>query len=84
MPSRVARLLAAAGVALAAIGLIGSVVFQLQPWRTCPDDTSPAACPMLPAASNAFQVFLLVLLAGCVLLLGAGVVRLKRASPLQL
>ncbi|MFD1722932.1 hypothetical protein [Amnibacterium endophyticum] len=80
MSSRVARRFAEAGVALAIIGLIGSAVFQLQPWRTCPDDTSSAACPMLRADYDAFLLFALVLLAGCVLLLGAGVVRLKRAQ----
>ncbi len=36
------------GTTLAVIGAVVSFVYLLQPWRTCPDDDAPAACPMLP------------------------------------
>ncbi|ROP45543.1 hypothetical protein [Pseudokineococcus lusitanus] len=34
----------------AAVGVLcagGFALLVLQPWRTCPDDDAPAACPML-------------------------------------
>lgn len=36
------------GTTFAIIGAVVSVIYFLQPWRTCPDDDAPAGCPMLP------------------------------------
>lgn len=65
------RSLAIAGSVLSAIGVVGAVVYQLQPWRSCPYDDSPAACAMLPTDYAAFLTFVVVLLAGLIALLAA-------------
>lgn len=32
----------------AIVGAVATVIYFLQPWRTCPDDDVPAGCSMLP------------------------------------
>jgi hypothetical protein len=71
MRSRTTFTLALAGGVLALLGLIGSVVFLFQPWRTCPYDDSPAACAMLPGDYAALIAFLALLIAGGLLAIGS-------------
>lgn len=75
MRSRTASTVATAGGVLAGIGLIGSVVFLFQPWRTCTYDDSPAACAMLPGDYAALIAFLALFGAGCLLAIGSLIVR---------
>lgn len=78
MARRAVLPVAVLGAVLVAIGFVGAVVYQLQPWRSCPDDDSPAACAMLPEDYAAFLAFVVVLLAGCVTLLVSAVLRSRR------
>lgn len=80
MQRRLARCLVFGGAALTVAGLIGAVVYQLQPWRSCPYDDSPAACAMLPEDYRAFLICVLVLLAGLIALLAALVLSVKTAQ----
>ncbi|GAA1717818.1 hypothetical protein GCM10009809_12180 [Isoptericola hypogeus] len=36
------------GTTFAIISAVVSLIYFMQPWRTCPDDDAPAGCPMLP------------------------------------
>lgn len=48
------------GSTLAVIGAAVSFVYFLQPWRTCPDDSAPAGCPMLPDDAAILTVAMIV------------------------
>ena len=50
------------GTTLAVLGAVVSVVFFMQPWRTCPDDDVPAACPMLPLDAAVMEAAMVVTL----------------------
>ncbi|MFM2475459.1 hypothetical protein, partial [Burkholderia cenocepacia] len=45
---RGALLLLGLGIVAGLIALVVTIVYVLQPWRSCPYDDSPAACAMLP------------------------------------
>lgn len=84
MRARTAFTLATVGGVLAALGLIGTVVFLFQPWRTCPYDESPAACTMLPGDYAALIAFLTLFGASCLLAvcsLAAGYLAVGRRTP---
>ncbi len=50
------------GTTLAVLGAVVSVVFFMQPWRTCPDDDVPAGCPMLPLDAAIMEAAMVVTL----------------------
>jgi len=50
------------GTSLAVLGAVVSVVFFMQPWRTCPDDDVPAGCPMLPVDAAVMEAAMVVTL----------------------
>jgi hypothetical protein len=54
----------ALGGLLALAGFATSVVYFLQPWRTCDYDDSPAACAMLPADAGVMTVAMFVTVFG--------------------
>lgn len=71
MTTRTPLALIIGGAAVAVLGVVVSFVYLLQPWRTCPDDTSPAACPMLPEDATVLAVALVVtVLAAAVAVVG--------------
>jgi hypothetical protein len=66
-PRRTARTVSLVGAWFAVVSAVVAFVFFIQPWRTCPDDTVPAACPALPQDAAVVTIALLVmLLAGIV------------------
>ena len=54
----------AIGGLLALAGCATSVVYFLQPWRTCDYDDSPAACAMLPADAAVMTAAMFVAIVG--------------------
>ncbi|MFE7506088.1 hypothetical protein [Promicromonospora sp. NPDC057488] len=71
MTTRTSFSLIIGGAAVAVLGVVVSVVYLLQPWRTCPDDTSPAACPMLAQDATVLAAALVVtVLAAAVTVVG--------------
>jgi hypothetical protein len=66
-PQRTARRFVGAGVTVSVVAAVVAFVYLLQPWRTCPDDTVPAACPALPQDAAVLTVALVVMLLSFVL-----------------
>lgn len=62
------------GASVALVGAGMTVVFFLQPWRTCPEDDVAAGCVALPQ-DTAGMVIGFFLLIGGLILLAAGVSR---------
>ena len=54
----------AVGGLFALAGFVTSVVYFLQPWRTCDYDDTPAACAMLPADAAVMTVAMFVAVFG--------------------
>ncbi|GAB6939665.1 hypothetical protein JCM11754A_31920 [Isoptericola variabilis] len=50
------------GTALAVVGAVVSVIYFLQPWRTCPDEDSSAGCAMLPLDASIMSAAMVVTL----------------------
>lgn len=50
------------GTTLAVLGAVVSVVYFMQPWRTCSYDDVPAACSMLPLDASIMSAAMLVTL----------------------
>lgn len=74
---RVARVLMIAGGVTAIAGIVTSLVYIFQPWRTCPYDDTPAACAMLPADAAILAVALIASFLGLCVLLGGVVARVN-------
>ncbi|MEL7976386.1 hypothetical protein AAG589_11025 [Isoptericola sp. F-RaC21] len=62
MRTRASTVMLVGGTSLALLGAVVSVVFFMQPWRTCPDDDVPAACPMLPLDASIMTAAMVVTL----------------------
>ncbi|MCZ2260992.1 MULTISPECIES: hypothetical protein [unclassified Isoptericola] len=62
MRTRASTFMLVGGILLAVLGAVVSVVFFMQPWRTCPDDDVPAACPMLPLDASIMTTAMVVTL----------------------
>lgn len=69
-----------AGVTLTVGGAFTTVVYFFQPWRTCPDDDAPDACPMLALDYQIMSVAMLITVIGVVVLAVGIIVQLTRAS----
>jgi len=50
------------GTSLAVVGAVVSVIYFLQPWRTCPDEDSSAGCAMLPLDASIMSAAMVVTL----------------------
>ena len=50
------------GTTLAVVGAVVSVIYFLQPWRTCPDEDSSAGCAMLPLDASIMSAAMVVTL----------------------
>ncbi|MFF2452964.1 hypothetical protein [Isoptericola sp. NPDC058082] len=62
MRTRASTVMLVGGTALAVLGGVVSVVFFMQPWRTCLDDDVPAGCPMLPLDASIMEAAMIVTL----------------------
>jgi len=69
------------GASLAVVSFVVMVVFFAQPWRTCPDDDSPAGCPALPQDAAVVTVAGVVLLLALLLLVVGLAARRESAQP---
>lgn len=56
------------GAVLAIFAALVTVVYFLQPWRSCPYDDSPAACVIFPTDVVVVAIAMLALMAGLVIL----------------
>ena len=63
------------GAALMLVGVVLTVIYLFQPWRSCPYDDSPAACAMLPGDFAVMSVSMLGVVVGAVLLTIALILR---------
>ncbi|GAA1755442.1 hypothetical protein [Agromyces humatus] len=52
------------GGIVALVGGIVSLVYLLQPWRTCPGEDSPTACAMLPLDAVVMTIAILATIVG--------------------
>jgi hypothetical protein len=68
------------GVVLIVGGAVTTVVYFFKPWRTCPDDESPTACPMLPLDSDIMLAAVLITLLG-IILLAVGITFRRPLAP---
>lgn len=66
------------GAALMLVGVVLTVVYLFQPWRSCPYDDSPAACAMLPGDFAVMSASMLGAVVGAIVLAIALILR-KRA-----
>lgn len=80
MRTRWSSVVIVGGAALAGIGAVVSVVYLLQPWRTCPDDDAPAACPMLATDASVLAVAMLVTVVAATVAIVTAVVRSPRRA----
>lgn len=55
------------GGILAIAGAVTTFVYLLQPWRSCPEDDTPAGCVMFPLDAAIMLIAMLATLAGVVL-----------------
>ncbi|MFI2102822.1 hypothetical protein ACH436_05985 [Isoptericola sp. NPDC019693] len=62
MRTRTSTAMLIGGTTLAVLGAIVSVVYFLQPWRTCPDEDSSAGCAMLPLDASIMAAAMVVTL----------------------
>lgn len=60
--------LVALGAALTLVGVVLTVIYLFQPWRSCPYDDSPAACAMLPGDFAVMSASMLGAAVGAVVL----------------
>ncbi|PZR53717.1 hypothetical protein DNL40_06205 [Xylanimonas oleitrophica] len=81
MAPRRAQVAARTGALTAAVGAVVTVVYLFQPWRTCPDDDVPAACPMLPADAAAMSAAVVVTLLGLATFVTALALAARRPRP---
>ncbi|WP_246837270.1 hypothetical protein [Salinibacterium sp. UTAS2018] len=70
------------GIAIIVIGSITSVIYLLQPWRTCDYDDTPTACAMLPADAAVLTVAMLAVGIAVFVTL-AGVVQMNAQKPAE-
>lgn len=66
------------GAVLMLVGVVLTVVYLFQPWRSCPYDDSPAACAMLPGDFAVMSASMLGVVVGAIVLTAALILR-KRA-----
>jgi hypothetical protein len=59
------------GLAATIAGLVVSIVFLFQPWRTCSYDDTASACAMLPGDAAIMGVALMVMMVGAGLLVAS-------------
>lgn len=78
MPGRLRITLIVLGAALMPVGVVLTVVYLFQPWRTCPYDDSPTACAMLPGDFAVMSASMLGVVVGAIVLTTALILR-KRA-----
>ncbi|MFD6137989.1 hypothetical protein [Isoptericola sp. NPDC060257] len=62
MRTRSSTVMLVGGTSLAILGAVVSVVYFLQPWRTCPDEDSSAGCAMLPLDASIMSAAMVVTL----------------------
>ena len=76
--SRGAKMAGTVGVVFALLGAGVTILYLFQPWRTCPDDDTPAACPMLPTDAIILVIaFCASLVAMIVVIAALAVIRLR-------
>ncbi|MFC7876616.1 hypothetical protein [Isoptericola sp. NPDC057391] len=72
MRTRASTVMLIGGTTLAVLGAVVSVVYFLQPWRTCSYEDSSAGCAMLPLDASIMTAAMLVtLVATAVAIAGA-------------
>jgi hypothetical protein len=70
----------AVGGILAAAGLVATIVYFLQPWRSCPYEDTSAGCAMLPADATGMGLAICVAVIGAIVF-AAGVISKKTIDP---
>ena len=69
--SRGAKMAGTVGVVFALLGAGVTILYLFQPWRTCPDDDTPAACPMLPTDAIIMVIAFCAGLVGMIVVIAA-------------
>lgn len=64
MSLRAQGIVFATGALVATVGVVVTVIYVFQPWRTCPYDDVPAGCAMLPADAAVLFIAVLATLVG--------------------
>ncbi|RIJ50967.1 hypothetical protein DZG00_10670 [Clavibacter lycopersici] len=69
------------GAALAVVGTAITVLFFLQPWRSCPEDDTAAGCGMLAGDAAVMAAAVVMTLLGVTLVLAGALRRWRRGVP---
>lgn len=64
MSLKAQRRVFATGALVAMVGVVVTVIYVFQPWRTCPYDDVSAGCTMLPADATVLFIAVLATLVG--------------------
>lgn len=76
--ARRARVLFLVGGVLSLVGGVTTLIYLLQPWRSCPYEDTSAGCAMLPGDAAIMTAAMLVVVAGFAVLLAGLVVATTR------
>jgi hypothetical protein len=80
MKQRTRAIAVLSGTGVAVVGAIASVVFFLQPWRTCDYEDSSAGCAMLPVDATIMAIAMWSVLVGLVIVFLALTLRLRSSA----